>query len=467
MKKRNNNKLLILLFVALNGLAQVPTTFDSFVTRIKKEHPLALRAGNDKAYGQYLQKAARGNFDPRLSASFENKYFTGTDYYAVGNAELKQPLYTSQYLKAGYLFGQGPYVNPQDYTPVAGLPYLGLQVSLLQGMMLDKNRAELIKGRHYADYYSASERVQLNDLLFQSTLTYADYLYAKKVYELYEYFNSLARQRLKAVSDLAVIGEKPAVDTIEASIFLQGRVLDRAASELELTKKQNELLVFMQAGSGQSTEKNIVVTDSLEEVYNFARKTLAASPVTREQTNPVIAQYSAFQNVLETESRLKREMIKPVLDVSYNFLGDLSGNNSVNAGFNNYKWGATFSLPLYLRKPRNEYRMATLVAYNNKLELNNKQNQIEFKYRFVFEGLNILSSQISNATRSAAFTRLLLEAERVKFESGESSLFLLNSREQKWLETEVKLAEYKQKFVKTFLELVYLRGELNYDLTKN
>ena len=56
----------------------------------------------------------------------------------------------------------------------------------------------------------------------------------------------------------------------------------------------------------------------------------------------------------------------------------------------------------------------------------------------------------------------MLEGEQLKFSIGESSLFLLNTRENKWLEAELKLAEYRLKFMQTVLELIYLNGDLKY-----
>ncbi len=460
MKSRRISNAILVCAISLIGYGQI-TDYNSFILFVKQQNVLAKKANNNNAYGKYQLKASRGNFDPILNSSVENKYFAGKDYITVGNAELKQQIYTSQYIKFGYQYGQGMFVNPENYTPVAGIPYVGLQASVLQGLLFDKNRAEVIKSKHYADYFSAEEKIQLNDLLFTSANTYFDYLYAKKINDLYTYFNNLAQQRLQGINDLVYAGERPAVDTIEASIFLQSRILDRKSGELELNKRYTELMVFKQ--TDQSAIRDVVVTDSMDAVYFSAKKSLITM-LNKNSTNPIIAQYAAKQKVLETEARLKREMIKPILDLNYNFLNNSSSNQSPALGINNYKWGATFSLPLYLRKPRFEYKMANLIAENNQLELINKQNQIDYKRDYILQAIQILTQQITNAEKSAAYSKLLLEAERLKFKNGESSLFLLNSREQKWLESELKLAEYKLKFLKTFTELVYINGTIEYEL---
>ena len=72
--------------------------------------------------------------------------------------------------------------------------------------------------------------------------------------------------------------------------------------------------------------------------------------------------------------------------------------------------------------------------------------------------------QLSNAERNLSYSKQLVTAEKLKFDTGESSLFLLNARENKWLETELKLADYRLKFMKTVMEYIYLRGDQAYSL---
>ena len=54
----------------------------------------------------------------------------------------------------------------------------------------------------------------------------------------------------------------------------------------------------------------------------------------------------------------------------------------------------------------------------------------------------------------------MLKAEESKFSIGESSMFLVNSREIKLLETQQKLAELKTKFFKSLLGVQWAAGQL-------
>ena len=150
--------------------------------------------------------------------------------------------------------------------------------------------------------------------------------------------------------------------------------------------------------------------------------------------------------------------------MKYNFLSSNANPYFTDYSTSNYKWGAKFSMPLFLRTSRNEFKIAKLNYKNSGYELANKQNEIELKMKLINQAIFILRDQVSFAEKNVRYSKQLLEAEKLKFDSGESSLFLLNTRENKWLESELKLAEYRTKFIKEVFELVYVKGSINYKL---
>jgi outer membrane protein TolC len=178
--------------------------------------------------------------------------------------------------------------------------------------------------------------------------------------------------------------------------------------------------------------------------------------------NPVLIKYNSLQKVLEIENRLKKEMIKPKLNVSYNFLSNENAPENTVLSTNNYKWGANISFPLLLRNSLNNYKMSKINSQNNNYELMNKSNELNYKLNSLKQNITTLSEQLLNAEKTARYSKQLVDAEKIKFTNGESSLFLLNIRENKWLESELKLAEFKLKFIKTVINVIYLKGNLNY-----
>ncbi|PBQ30598.1 hypothetical protein CNR22_02020 [Sphingobacteriaceae bacterium] len=456
--------LLVLAAEVCCGQTVLPE-YNEFIASVLENNPLAKRANNEKKYAELQLKAARGNYDPLISGNYDQKQFNGSNYFTTLNSEIKQPLFTNQYLKAGYDYGVGTNVNPEFYTPSQGLPYLGLEVGVLQGLVIDKRRAEVLKSKAYINYYTAEQQQQLNTLLFEASQRYFEWLFTTNQIALSNYFMDAARKRLEGVEALAAVGERASVDTVEAAIFYQTRLLDLQNALIENQKSTNELSGFIwQNNSPSLVTTTYQVSDSLEVYYKKAKSVLSEKLTSNTLQNPVLTKYTAYQKVLDTDVRLKKEMIKPVLNVKYNFLSN--NTSAINPAFstNNYKWGLNMSFPLLLRNSTNEYKMARVISQNNSLELLNKTNELNFKYNALEKTLAILAQQLMNAERSVNYSKMLLDAEKVKFQNGESSVFMINTRENKLLETELKLAEYKLKFIKMVITIVYLNGTLDYKL---
>lgn len=461
------NKLFVLLLLGslYPGLTFCQTlNFSDFLRNVSIYHPRAIRGENLRNYGSAQLSAAQGNFDPQINGSYDNKYYKGIEYYSYAESEIKQQIFTNQYLKAGYEYGNGAFLNPERTTSSFGLPFAGIEVGLLQGMMMDKNRAEVLKSRAYVDYYQAERNSILNKLYLEASQSYFEWVFQVKKRSLTNYFLNLADQRLKGIEALAVIGERAAMDTLEAAIFLQSRQLDYQSSLIDIQKSINELSTFNWNGEQPSP----VLTeyfpgDSLENYYERVKINLGRL-IADTTDNPAINKVTSLQKVLDVEVRLRKEYIKPKLNVNYNFLSADETFFSNSFTTNNYKWGVNLALPLYLRKPRNEFKMAKINSRNNALEISGLKNELYYKTQATIVSIQMLTEQINNAERSARYSRNLVEAERLKFNNGESSLFLLNTRESKWLDSELKLAEYKLKFIQTYFYLTYLKGTLAFEL---
>lgn len=457
------------LILCISGVGQNgtprPIGFNDFQASLLSSHPLAQRAGNEKLRGEYNYQMARGAYDPSIDSQLMQKMFNGKNYYNRFNAQIKQPIFTNQYLKAGYEFGEGLYLNPELATPLAGLPFAGVEVGLMQGLVIDKRRAEVLKAKSYRNYYSAEQQVLVNELLWQSSQTYLNWVFTSRSASLYNYFSTIAKQRLNAFVEMVKVGEYAPIDTIEAAIIFQSRLLDYRSAVNDLQKSGNDLLFYMTNGQAMPatfTSDDIAPDDSLESYFNRSKTKLAALLGAETSQHPSLAKYRALNSVMETDLRLKKELRKPQINLQYNLLA-LPANNEFLISTNNYKWGLQVSVPLF-RAAKNDYKISELNQLSAKLDLQNKAAELALKMAATKRTISIISEQITIADRNARYSRQLLEAEQLKFGSGESSLFLLATRENKWLESELKLCEYKYKFVLTVMQLVYLSGALNYEL---
>jgi outer membrane protein TolC len=456
---------LFIIYIA-TAIAQTPLSYNDFISNVRKNYPLITRANNISTIGQIKFQSARGGFDPFITSNYENKYYSSTNYYSIFEAKIKQPIYSSQYIIAGYQHTQGDFLNPQNYLPSNGLPFLGVEASLMQGLMIDKRRADVLKGAGYKDYHEAEKNAITNAVLFQASSAYFDWVFSCKELSLYNFFSAQAYQRFIAIKTLSEVGEYAIIDSIEANILFETRNLDRQSIIIENQKKASEIISLTWGDNNKSMiyTSSLQLEDSLETYYTKTKLRYYSLIQDTMNYNPILEQYQAYQTILNVDKKYKAELIKPRLDISYNFLSNNINGFENSFTTNNYKWGVNFSVPLFLRTSRNDYKISKLHASNNQLELSNKTNELNIKIEVLITNTELIIKQMVNAEKNVHYSKILLAAEKEKFTQGESSLFLLNTRETKWMEAELKLAEYKLKFIKNVLEIEYTKGEMLYEL---
>jgi outer membrane protein TolC len=94
------------------------------------------------------------------------------------------------------------------------------------------------------------------------------------------------------------------------------------------------------------------------------------------------------------------------------------------------------------------------------LQRNQKQTDVINKVRKYYNQLVNYQSQVALLQRTYAGVLQLQKGEETRFFNGESSLFLVNSRENKTQETMLKLIEATVKLNKTALGLQWASGQL-------
>ena len=135
----------------------------------------------------------------------------------------------------------------------------------------------------------------------------------------------------------------------------------------------------------------------------------------------------------------------PKVDVEYNFLTSKFGDLS-NLDTDNYKAGLNVSIPLFLRKERSDLKLARLklqdidfVISSNKANLSNKIDAIQNEISSYLEQNKVLNDLVRDY-------QILVKAEERMFLLGEGSLFRINYREVKLIETQLKAIDNFNKY---------------------
>ena len=126
----------------------------------------------------------------------------------------------------------------------------------------------------------------------------------------------------------------------------------------------------------------------------------------------------------------------------------------------NYKWGLNFSFPLLLRKEQGKMQQVKLKQQMASNKLEQKKAELEAKIGNYYNEQQTTARQVELYEQIVQNYNRLLEAEQIKFNLGESSVFLLNTREQKLIEAQIKLAKLRGLYQKNRLALSWAAGQL-------
>ena len=434
-----------------------------FLAIVRAYHPVAKQASNNVLIAKAGVTIARGGFDPVLTDNFERKRFGGDLYYSYYNPELQIPTWYGVELYTGIENINGTKLNPE--SSVGQTSYLGASVPLLKDLVIDKRRAALQQAKLFVKQSEAEQQLAVNDLLFDAVAEYWEWLRAYQVFQIFDASEKVNLVRFGFVKQEVLQGNRPAIDTVEALTQLQQVQLMKTDAYLKFQNETIALSAYMwsQTGEPVSLNESIVPDDKWKDQWVSFQAPTYEEALTLSDNHPKLKSFGFKLDALAIEKKLKFQSLLPKFDAKMQLLN--KGYNvvdKVSAGFleNNYKFGFQFVMPLRLSEARGAYKQAGLKIQNTVLDQSLTQLGIRNKVKTYYNEVFTLKQQIvlyENAVQN--YYRLLI-GERQKYEIGESTLFVLNSREQKWLEASQKLIELKTKYYKSNAGLVWAAGGL-------
>ncbi len=467
MKQKIKQLLCIwVILCSLQSFAQIePSVVLSqydFLKWVKQYHPVAKQANLliNNANANALQ--ASGGFDPKLFYGLRSKYYNETNYYNVQQAGVTLPTWYGVEGKIGYEKNTGQFLDPENKTPANGLLYAQVSLPILQGLVIDDRRATLAKAKLFQKMSEFEKATLLNELLFNAGKSYWNWQLAYRNRQILQNAVSIAQQRFEAVKRTVMLGDRSPIDTVEASIQLQERIVSYQQADMEYATQSYYLSNFLWLENNQPVEiaeQTIpeLDTDLLKDFDRFGYiDTLQA--ISLVKIHPELRTYQFKLQQFDIDRKLKQDKLKPAINVHYNPL--FSADNFNPGNLSNYKWGVSVGFPLFLRKERGELRMAKIKMEATQLENNNKQNELVNKSKAVINQFKTYQSQYGLYEETVKNYQRLWEAEKQLFDLGESSLFLINSREMSYIQSQLKLNELLAKGKKSSLEVQYTVGNL-------
>lgn len=454
--------LIILCFVLISGFAQTnrkdTLQFEQYLQIVKAYHPFMQRAELLPLQAEANLMMARGGFDPKLFGDVAQKYFNGDQYYNIINTGVSIPTWFGLNFYTGYDQTSGYYLNPQLRTPDNGLVYAGAQWTLGQGLFIDKRRADLQQAKLFKQIAEHERVLLVNQLLLDASLAYWDWYAAFNSYAFVNDAFEVTQTRFNAVKQSAMLGERALLDTLEIHIQLQNLRLLRQDFQLQEMNRRLECSVFLWADGVVPVElnNNVAPSKTVNEKYANDLNSLALQITNLIGNHPEIKRDMLRIDQQQVDLRLKREMLKPIVNLKYNAINQPVGNNPVaNYMLQNYTWGLDFGIPILLRKERAGVKISELRLQDMNFALDYKRSLILMKSQAAVNEWQIITEQLDVYQRNLKDINRLLDAERTLFDNGESSVFLVNTREMVLVNAQIKLFEFVSKSQKAIFKSYY------------
>lgn len=404
-------------------------SYNEFLGYVKKYHPLVRQANLEVSNAQAALMAARGGFDPKIEVDYDKKRFSGTEYYSLLNSSFKIPTWYGIEIKAGFNDTDGRYFNPENRTPQAGLTSVGITVPLGQGLIINSRMADVREGRLQLQLSEAQRKLRAIEVLYSASEAYFDWKRSYTEAELYKDYYGFASTRFKGIKQLIELGDSPAIDSVEAGITVRNRELNLENANLKLVKAKLALSNYLwiedvpvELGETVKPEQNLLQT-----LPETLRTNELAVNVNALEEHPKIQSLQTKLSILEVNRQLKANMLLPKANVGYNYISEPERFDSFRT--EDYKFNVNFSVPIFLRKERGNLKLAKLKIQDAEYDLS--QQRLELKNKITAQQTEILSLRRQKSIIDALVTdyATMLRSEETLFSFGESSIFLINSRE--------------------------------------
>jgi outer membrane protein TolC len=448
---------LISMFFSVSVYGQKIFTETELIAVVRQFHPVARQAMLEVRIAEADLTASRGAFDPVISFSNSRKDFDGTNYYNQQWSALTIPTWYGIDLYGGSETLRGDRINPEETKGT--ISYLGLSAPLLQNVLIDKRRAAVQQAKILSAQSIIVRRAALNDIIAEALDAYWDWWEQYRQLQVIRASLNNAKTRFVMVKTMYQLGDRPAIDTLEAMTQIQLFEQLETETDMLLQKSRMQLSLYLWK------ENNLTYAlppEAIPAVPGETNPPILESLLAEAKLHPLLLEYDYRLQGLGIEKRLKFQSLLPEVTARYNVIArDFS--KAFNAAYfdNNFRFGLALSMPLRLSEGRGTYQSARLKIEQTRVAQVAKQVSILNKVnQYYIEWLQ--TTRQHQQQQSLLLNYFALQkGEEIKFANGESSLFLINAREARTIEGQRKELTLAAKIQQAGVRLRWAAGSFS------
>lgn len=437
-------------FVALLLCAEARAgelTEDEVVRAAKLSFPLVVAAQRDVEGAEGALRSARGGFDPtwRSTAGIEatGKYPTVRAQTAI---EQPTPLWGSSVF-VGYRIGQGTFAVYDGKAETNQLGELrgGLRVPLWRDGPIDKRRAGITQQEYGLKAAESSRSLTMIETVRASKLRYWAWVSAGQRLNALRAWLALAESRDAQLKERVARGDTSEIERTENQRAILQRQNAVMLAERDVIVAANELGYYLRADDGRVLPPEphrlpgklpeptpVSVAGNAEDVALAAR--------------PELARLSALRGRTEVELEFARNQSKPAIDTVVAVSRDL-GAGDPGREKPVLEAMLVLDVPLFNRTALG--RADAVRAEQGRIEqqIRLQRDRVVLDVKNAQAALRISEERARLAAKELEVAKGLAAAEWTRFTLGESTVLLVNVREQSSAEADLRhidaLADYR------------------------
>ncbi|NOT74890.1 MAG: TolC family protein [Cyclobacteriaceae bacterium] len=447
----------------------VAFTIESLYTTILESHPIVKQTRLLSEVAKQEIRLARGSFDPKIETRLSTKELNNKEYYNKWIAAFTVPTWLPLDPKVGIEQNSGLFIDPENTVPAADNNqqiFTGISLPVGKGLLIDDRRAALLQAKLFTKMAEAEQIKLINKILLEAAKDYWQWYYHYYNYRLLSQNATIAKEIFSRVKLNATFGEASGVDTVQAKITLQQRLVEQQESYLEFTLAGIRISNYLWDASGGPLSLSSKAAPVLERNDGtlLELQTLSELTLLAKENHPELIKLGVKLDQLEIDRKLAAEYLKPRLDLSYTFLNQPIRPTGEFQPFtlgDNYKFGLDFSMPILIRKERAKLAQTRIKIKSTDYELTQTQREIINQVNSVYNQIITTNKIIDQQNAMAHNYERLLQAELLNLENGESDLFKINVQQEKLIQSQSKLLKLKAEYEKLKATLYWAAGIRN------
>ena len=421
-------------------------TLDDVLRSVSRCYPQIkiARLEINKTQGEYI--TALGKFDPSLILNTASQPVGGyiNNY---GETELNIPtFYNGVKLFGGYRNGQGNWpIYYQNYLTNSGGEYrAGLSLPLLRDRLIDKERAGLLTKAEKIRMRRQDAAVTKINVYQEAIKAYWQWVQAGLQVETFRQLKVLAEKRQRAIVKQAHQGDLPRLAIAEnlQQIVQREQLLNQGEMIFEQARINLSLYYRDKNGTPKPPLASELPSDVSEQSAHPAEGLLQLNQ------HPALKKLQNYSNIITSKQNLAKNELLPNLDATtYAFKQNGTGGypllipQAAMVGF-------SFKFPLFQREAKGKLTTARSELQQITTEKKFLFDRLKNQLANLYIGIKMYHHQVELLYKELTLAKKVQNGEIKKFYEGDSTLFLVNQREQTTAQVQlnsinakVKLAE--------------------------